>query len=195
MILAEADSLRAPHGEGNVYAPEILRHQGELRMWFGGQGRDGHDRIHLATSVDGQAWQQHGVVLEDPAANHCNDPSVVQVNGKLFMYYTRAGTGVTDEIAVATSLDGRTWEKQGVALARGEAGAWDAIAVGRPAVLHERGRFHMWYDGRKDLPPGAPDPTAPKSDKSQRYVGYATSEDGLRWEKQGSGPVFGHDAG
>ncbi len=37
-------------------------------MWFGGQGRDGHDRIHLDVSADGAQWEQRGVVLEDPAA-------------------------------------------------------------------------------------------------------------------------------
>ena len=52
------------------------------------------------------------------------------------MYYTRAGAGVSDEIAVATSRDGRNWEQRGVAIPRGAAGAWDAFAVGRPAVLH-----------------------------------------------------------
>jgi hypothetical protein len=53
----------------------------------------------------------------------------------------------------------------------------------------------MWYDGRKDLPPGAPDPKAPKSDRSQRFVGYATSADGLHWRKHGNAPVYDHDAG
>ena len=164
-------------------------------MWFGGQGRDGHDRIHLASSSDGTSWAQRGVVLEDPSANHVNDPSVVEVNGKLFMYYTRAATGVSDEIAVATSVDGIQWHRQGTALKPGPAGSWDSFAVGRPAVIFEEGRFRMWYDGRKDLPPDAPDSDAPKSSTSQRYVGYATSTDGVRWEKHGSNPVYDHDAG
>jgi len=192
---SEADTHRAPHGRGNLYAPEIYWTGNHYRLWFGGQGTDGHDRIHLATSTDGQNWKQHGVVLEDPTANHCNDPSIVDSNGLLYMYYTRAGSGVTDEIAVATSSDGLRWKKQGTAIARGESGAWDAWSVGRPSVLIENGVFRMWYDGRKDLPPGAPDPKAPKSDHSQRFVGYATSSDGLRWRKHGDVPVYDHDAG
>lgn len=34
----------APHGKGNVYAPRVPRDGGRYRMWYGGQGRDGHDR-------------------------------------------------------------------------------------------------------------------------------------------------------
>lgn len=188
-------SQLAPHGRGNVYAPDLLRGDNGLRMWFGGQGKDGHDRIQLAESKDGIHWQQKGVVLQDPSANHCNDPSVVAVHGLLFMFYTRAGSGVTDQIAVAVSTNGLSWEKKGIALDRGAAGSWDALSVGRPSALYDGELFRMWYDGRKDLPIGAPDKTAPKSDSSQRYVGYATSHDGFHWKRHGEQPVYNHDAG
>jgi hypothetical protein len=189
------ETQRAPHGRGNVYAPDILRSASGLQMWFGGQGRDGHDRIHLAVSGDGVQWKQRGVVLEDRSANHCNDPSVVKVGDTLYMFYTRAGTGVTDEVAVAISTDGERWQLKGTALAPGQLGTWDSLSVGRPSVLYADGNFRMWYDGRKDLPPNAPDPTAPKSNSSQRHVGYATSRDGLHWEKHAGNPVYDHDAG
>ncbi len=195
VLQAEVRFAGASHGRGNVYAPDILRSGNGLRMWFGGQGRDGHDRIHLATSLDGVRWEQRGVVLEDPSANHCNDPSVVEVNGRLFMFYTRAGSGVTDEVDVETSTDGERWSLHGTALAPGQPGAWDSLSVGRPSVLFDDGVFRMWYDGRKDLPPNAPDPKAPKSNTSQRHVGYATSRDGLHWARYGSEPVYDHDAG
>ena len=195
LITGETATLAAPHGRGNVYAPEIARRAGALWMWFGGQGKDGHDRIHLSTSHDGERWEHKGVVLEDATANHCNDPSVVEANGVLYMYYSRAGSGVADEISVATSVDGIKWQPRGTALARGGAGSWDSFAVGRPSVLVEDGIFRMWYDGRKDLPPGAPDATAPKSPTSQRHVGYAVSSDGLHWRRESAAPVYDHDAG
>src|SRR5688500_2809254 len=43
----------APHGRGNVYAPDVLVEGGVYRMWYGAQGRDGHDRILYAESRDG----------------------------------------------------------------------------------------------------------------------------------------------
>ena len=194
VISTFAESTEAPHGRGNLYAPDILKHRDEFLMFFGGQGKDGHDRIHLATSKGGKDWEQAGVVFAPEGANHVNDPSVVSVDGVLYMFYTLAGSGVTDSIGLATSADGRKWRDGGAVFAPSPAPAWDSLLVGRPSVMHDGDRFHLWYDGRKDLPPGAPDPDAPKSDTSRRFVGYATSADGLKWDRRGE-PVFGEDAG
>ena len=178
------DSEQAPHRQGNIYAPEIVRWRDGWLMYYGGQGRDGHDRIHLATSDDGIDWQRQGVVFAPSGVNHVNDASVVQVDGRLWMYYTRASLGVTDTIGLAVSEDGRRWEDRGTVFAPTEDGQWDSLLVGRPSVLYEQGRFRMWYDGRRDLPPGSPDPTAPQSPHSRRYVGYAESDDGVVWRRR-----------
>lgn len=189
-----ADSELAPHKQGNVYAPDLLIENGKYRMWYGGQGKDGHDRIHYAESIDGRTWTKRGVVFEDSSANHVNDPSVIRVGNRYSMYYTVAGSGVTDRIDVATSEDGLTWKRIATALKPGEPGSWDSLLVGRPSVLFEQGLFKMWYDGRKDLPLGAPDAAAPKSANSHRSVGYATSTDGIHWTKSPNA-VFENDAG
>ena len=189
------ETQSAPHGKGNVYAPEILFENGVYRMWFGGQGKDGHDRIHLAESPDGQIWTQKGVVLDRGEDNHVNDPSVVHVGGVYFLYYTRAHVDISDVIDVATSDDGVHWIKRGTALLPGKKGQWDSLLVGRPSVIYDEGVFKMWYDGRKDLPPDSPDRNAPKSALSQRYVGYAESQDGLRWRRITTKPVYADDAG
>ena len=195
ILRGTATTELAPHGEGNVYAPDVLVEGGLIRLWYGGQGRDGHDRIHLAESKDGIHWVRHGVVLDRGDANHVNDPSVVKVGRIYNLYYTRAMAGVVDEIALATSKDGVVWTPQGVVLRPGGAGEWDCLLVGRPSVRHEGGRFHMWYDGRKDLPPGAPAEGVTKSPTSRRSVGYATSTDGRKWTKHAHNPVLGGDAG
>ena len=189
------DFQAAPHGGGNAYAPEILVENGVYRMWYGAQGGDGHDRILLAESADGLAWETKGVALDHGSANHVNDPSVVKVGDTFFLYYTRAPVDIRDEIALATSTDGRTWQEQGTVFRPGADGAWDSLLVGRPSVLYEHGRFRMWYDGRRDLPTGAPAEGVPKSDRSVRAVGYAESGDGLTWIRPQAGPVFGEDAG
>jgi hypothetical protein len=189
------DFHSAPHGEGNTYAPEIRFDEGVYRMLYGAQGRDGHDRILVAESPDGLVWETKGVALDHGSANHVNDPSVVKVGDTLFMYYTRAPVDIRDEIALATSTDGVTWEEQGTVFRPGGEGAWDSLLVGRPSVLHEEGRFRMWYDGRNDLPIGAPAEGVPKSDRSVRAVGYAESADGLTWIRPRAEPVFGEDAG
>jgi len=173
----ERETELAPHGEGNVYAPSIVIRGALWRMWYGGQGRDGHDRIHYAESRDdGQTWTKLGVVIENGTANHVNDPSVVQVGGAWFMLYTVAEQGTEDAIALATSADGRDWQKRGVVLAAGAPGTWDAQIVGRPSVLREDGVFKMWFDGR--------------SKTGGRAVGFATSSDGFKWTCHARNPVF-----
>ena len=195
ILKAESESELAPHGEGNIYAPDVHREGTKYRMWYGGQGRDGHDRIHLAESEDGKTWHRRGVVLEDPSANHVNDPSVVRVGDTYWMYYTRAARGIIDEIALATSSDGVRWEPKGIVLAPGAVGEWDSLLVGRPSVLHQDGEFKLWYDGRKDLQPGALAAGAPTAEGSRRHVGHATSKDGVHWTKHPRTPVFDRDAG
>jgi hypothetical protein len=119
----------APHGQGNVYAPHVLIEDGLFRMWYGGQGKDGHDRISYAESKDGKKWVRKDVVLKDDTANHVNDPSVVKVNGRYFMYYTCAKKDVVDRIDVAISQDGRQWERKGVVVNYEELFSWPAERI------------------------------------------------------------------
>jgi len=195
LLNAKGEHESAPHGKGNIYAPCVLIDGGIWKMWYGGQGKDGHDRILYAESENGRQWKKKGVALEDNTANHINDPSVVKVGNSFFMYFTRAEKFVIDRIYVATSKDGLKWEVVGLALDAGKEDAWDSLSVGRPSVIHDEGMFKMWYDGRKNFPIGAPVEGAPVSSKSHRFVGYATSQDGINWVRKGDEPVFGNDAG
>ncbi len=195
ILEAEGDAEVAPHGKGNIYAPDVVRDGKLFRMWYGGQGKDGHDRIAYAESSDGLQWIRKGVVLQDDKANHVNDPSVVKVRGRFLMYYTRTQKDVVDRIDFAVSEDGKKWESKGVAVDAGKEGEWDCLSVGRPSVVHEGDEFKMWYDGRKDFPPDAPVKDVPKSSTSKRCVGYATSKDGVHWIKHNKNPVRCDDVG
>ncbi len=195
ILKGEKETELAPHHHGNVYAPCLVREGKLWRMWYGGQGTDGHDRIHYAESRDGLSWQRLGVAFEDRQANHLNDPTVVQVKGQYYLYYTRTEKDVVDRIDVAISKDGKVWEKKGAALKPALGTAWDDLSVGRPAVIYEDGLFKLWYDGRKDFPPDAPVRDVPKSATSRRHVGYATSKDGLRFTRSTQEPVLGNDIG
>lgn len=187
------ESEQAPHGQGNVYAPDIVSVGHQLWMYYGGQGKDGHDRIHLAISHDGVSWEKQGVVFAPQGANHVNDPSVVLRDGQFYLFYTRADVGVTDTIGLAISENGRTWQDLGTVLSPSVDG-WDSLLVGRPSVQHDGTMFRLWYDGRKDLPTGAPDLTAPQSPTSRRYIGYAESDDGVTWRRH-TGYVYAQDTG
>ncbi|MBI1934829.1 hypothetical protein HYS31_00155 [Candidatus Woesearchaeota archaeon] len=155
------------HGTGNVYAPDVLYENGIYKMWYGGQGNDGHDRIHYAESADGITWDKKGVVLDNGNSNHVNDPSVVKVDGTYYMYYTDANVAENDRIHLATSTDGKTWVKKGIVLDVGPF-QWNSRIVGRPSVMKQGSLWMMWYD---------------TNDGVTSYVGYATSSDGMVWVK------------
>ena len=72
---------------------------------------------------------------------------------------------------MARSRDGVEWQKSHLnpLLEPGGAGAFDERGLGEPAVFFAQGAFWMIYVGR---------------DKAeQRRLGWARSEDGVRWEK------------
>jgi hypothetical protein len=178
------ETQSAVHGRGNVYAPDVHFFAGQYWMWFGGQGRDGHDRIHLAVSTNAVDWVQRGVVLDNGTANHVNDPSVVRIGTQWWMYYTVAQTDILDEIALAVSGDGLKWEKKGVVLSKGNPPSFDSLLLGRPSVLYQSGLFRMWYDGRMDINTNA----AGHFQLSRAYVGYAESTDGTNWIRKALAP-------
>lgn len=64
----------------------------------------------------------------------------------------------------------------------GPAGAWDENIRERMWVIHEDGRFYAWYCGWK----GPYD----KNQSALVELGYATSSDGVHWEKYQDNPIF-----
>jgi len=172
-------------GADNIYAADLMWHEGRWWMWYGAQGNDGHDAIYLSWSKDLVTWQKYPSwsapqpVVDHGAANHVNDPSVVLVGGTFYMYYTEAFTAEDDKVHLATSSDGINWAKQGAVIEPGAAGSWEVDRVGRPSVLYEEGEFRMWYDGQIF--------------GVARHVGYATSPDGVSWTKSPANPVVLHE--
>ncbi|MBW3002346.1 hypothetical protein KY338_04245 [Candidatus Woesearchaeota archaeon] len=152
----------------NIYAPCVLLEGSRFKMWYGGQGKDGHDRIHYAASSNGVDWVKKGVVLDNKDSLHVNDPSVVLVDNTYYMYYSRAHKKDTEcRICLATSVDGIDWQKRGEVLGVSDR-SWDSLEVARPSVIYEDKVFKLWYDG---------------SDGKDRHAGYAVSEDGLNFKK------------
>ena len=190
VIIPELDSEKAG-GSGNLYAPEIVKVEGQYFMWYGAQSEDFHDSIHFATSTDGRNWTKYGTVLETGENNHVNDPSVVYINGTFYMYYTVAPTKELDEIWMSTSENGMDWGTPIKVLDKAEdAEQWDSLKVGRPTVLYEGGVFKMWFDGSQR---NATDEEEVR-EETGRHIGYATSLDGFTWTKWAGNPVT-HNSG
>jgi hypothetical protein len=55
---------------------------------------------------------------------------------------------------------------------------WDRKIRERGYILHEDGIYKMWYTGYKD------------KDTDPKYLGYATSDDGIHWVRYPGNPIF-----
>jgi predicted GH43/DUF377 family glycosyl hydrolase len=186
-VLTAEGELEMQAGEGNIYAPDVHRLDDCYAMWYGGQGRDGHDRIHLAFSDDGLRWTRHPAnpVVDSGSANHVNDPTVVRVGEMYYLYFSKAPVAEEDEIHLATSTDGVHWTERGSVVPFGEPGSWDSFKVGRPSIIADGLVYKMWYDGTNSEPSDRRRLAA----NPRRHVGLATSEDGIHWTKHPSNPL------
>ncbi len=167
-------------------------YDGQLfRMWYAGvAAEEGHPngarcRIFMATSEDGFHWRKHDAdgdghadpVLDTSAESgapdgfSAQDPMVWWDGDTYHMWYAGLGPAhrLDFKICYATSPDGITWRKRGVALRQGEAGEWDSLLVNRCCVLAEEGRLLMYYTGM------GPDPREIQRASTWGHVGLATA--------------------
>jgi hypothetical protein len=182
-----------------VYSPYILVEDGTFRMWH--QESDVlHDNIGYSTSQDGTTFAFGGIALthgySDPAVFsqsgnlscrisdradtwdclHVGDPSVVKVGAQYYMFYSgAASTDGRGDIGLALSPDGVNWVKYSEnPVLRRTPGSYDDWWAQQPSVIYDGSLFHMWYSAKQDTSP-----------VREARIGYATSQDGINWTKQG----------
>jgi predicted GH43/DUF377 family glycosyl hydrolase len=159
----------------------VLRDGSTYKMWYAGISA-GALRIGYATSPDGVTWTKYAgnpiVSVGSAGWNNINlgEPFVLHDGGLYEMWLQTSGSPTGDRpephIAYLTSTDGIawTWAAGNPALSI----TWENWGLWRPCVLKD-GAYQMWY-----------------SAAAQEYglgIGYATSADGITWNKH-DGPVF-----
>jgi hypothetical protein len=150
---------------------------------------DGPWLLETTPVIDGRAltWDQRSQPV-----------TLLRVEETYYLYYSGVG-GTGPQMGLATSLDNKTWtlyndpattEKfyaySDPILPVGPPGSWDEGGVATYEVMYNDGVWEMFYVGFPVNPfaPGAipyPNPL---------QIGYATSEDGIHWEKYEGNPVF-----
>ena len=105
--------------------------------------------------------------------------TVIQAGDTLKMWYTGSTTShIFDNnhsIGYAWSTDGIDWTKySGNPIMSGRPGMWDEVGVGHPIVIQDADTLRMWYESYTASTPGTPG----------HMIGYATSVDGINWERQ-----------
>ncbi len=107
--------------------------------------------------------------------------SVLLTDEGYVMYYTGGSRTGSAMIGLATSTDGISWKKRPDPVLRpGSEGSWDAMGVWGCAVLPpENGTdWEMFYTG---------------GGETSVAIGYATSSDGIEWNKYADNPVLSAD--
>ena len=166
-------------------------------MAYWGTGVDGSHRILAAECPVDRVndWRPLGVMIAaEPGTMHnCTGPSfpwLVPVNEKRWLLYF-CGWGkfpnrrLPNTTGVAISDDaGKSWRYHDANPMLTLDRPYDAEATGSVAVMHERGRFRMWYTGIGryfDKPAGV---STGHGDRIPEIgVAYAESDDGLTWSK------------
>lgn len=163
---------------GTIFDISVLKDSGEYKMYCSWRPERS---VALATSSDGINWSKPEIVLppnEDSGwENDINRPVVVKRDSLYHMWYTGQKDG-RSWIGYATSTDGRNFERQSADPVLSAEEDWEKVAVMCPHVIWDEtdSIFKMWYSAGEQYEPDA--------------IGYATSRDGLNWEKYTGNPVF-----
>ena len=170
--------------EGDYIAANgsVVERNGEL-LYFYQASRT--PQIGLARSSDGTHWAKYPspVLPVGPWGSWDErgvaDPYVIATGGKLYLYFLGQDRARRQRLGVATSSDGVHWEKlrTNPILELGEAGSFDELGLGEPAVWASRGYYWMLFTGR---------------DKTEhRRMGLAYSMDGVKWTRVAGKPFSG----
>ena len=179
----------------HVGNPHVIIDGDTLRMWYGG-GK--YTRIGMgigyAVSVDGINWNRYpDPVIKQPQLQWCKDGvlpgGVMKENGVFKMWFSggishygypsadaKWGTGF------ATSSDGIHWTlSDEPVLQPGSGRAFDLNFVPCSAIIKTVSGYEMWYGGFRSATSNKP---------AMGSIGYATSPDGITWEKYEINPVL-----
>jgi predicted GH43/DUF377 family glycosyl hydrolase len=133
--------------------PYVIRlADGYFYMYYLGQDRARRQRICLARSHDGIAWEKlrTNPVLELGEAGAFDEeglgePAVWASEGFYWMLYTGRDRMERRRMGLARSRDGVSWERTPLVIA-GQA-AWDSKVVCDPAVEAEADGVRVWFGG------------------------------------------------
>jgi predicted GH43/DUF377 family glycosyl hydrolase len=153
------------------------------RMWFTSlaEGSGTSFVISRAISLDGQEWYAG---MKNPAYrvasggfdNLVRAPRVIRDHQGYKMYYT-GQNGNSYGIGLATSSDGKTWQRASTTpvLHPDTAGSWDFQSQAFCDVYYDDTTYYMWFAG---------------GDGVHGAIGLAKSSDGISWTRVPGNPVF-----
>ncbi|MDR2346028.1 MAG: hypothetical protein LBE18_08170 [Planctomycetaceae bacterium] len=168
-------------GVGTIFDVSLLKEDGSYKMYSSWRPKKS---LALSTSTDGKEWTKPQIIFEPNSKtsweDNINRPGIVKKDGVYHLWYT-GQVKDRSHIGYATSKDGINFERQSDEPVLKPELPWEKVAVMCPHVNwdKEENIFKMWYSGGEQYEPNA--------------IGYATSKDGLHWEKYAENPIFAAD--
>ncbi len=165
----------------------------------------GSDESILRATARGPAgpWAVDETPIFSASTNRWDDvvipDSLVRLEDRYLLYYTgkHTASAAAASIGMAESSDGITWAKfndpetgdeelaeSDPLIMAGEAGHWDDASVMAGCVHRSEAGWEMFYSG---LPAGE------GSLFEGMNIGYATSSDGIEWNRHAEGPILPSD--
>ena len=118
-------------------------------------------------------WKKYpgNPVLGNARLGTCFDVFMVKEAGEYQMHFSWRPKA---SLALCRSTDGIHWSEPEILLSPNPDSGWED-GLNRHCVLRKDGLWHMWYTGQA---------------RGYSWIGYATSEDGRRYERASSQPVL-----
>jgi beta-1,2-mannobiose phosphorylase / 1,2-beta-oligomannan phosphorylase len=169
----------------HVFSPCVLFNSDSARyeMWFNATiGPSAHPNyrpysVGRAISKDGINWTMDPSPVLSPDAGQWDAvtidvPKVIRENGQYKMWYSSWKDDTSPQyLGYATSSDGIHWTKySGNPIFGPGTAAWEAGGPWGISIIPFQGGYKMWYTGYT-------------VDFGTTAIGYATSADGINWER------------
>jgi predicted GH43/DUF377 family glycosyl hydrolase len=174
----------APFSYQHINSPAVMwdSASNQYLMLFGDVGSGGWE-ISSAVSKDGINWffDQSGPKLTTGSwDNVFIQPNTILFEVNQYWLYYEGFDGYNTAIGLATSTDGKTWQKySGNPIMSGVPGTWENNGNGGPLVTYNGSKFIMIYGGGSG-----------SFGNVIGAVGEAESVDGYNWTKSSSNPVM-----
>ena len=144
---------RGSWDERAVADPYVIRAGGRLYMMYLGQDRAGRQRLGLAVSTDGIAWEKlraNPVLDIGPEAafdeNGLGEPALWQSHGWWWMLYTGRDRHEVRRLGLAKSRDGVRWERVPDFVISGDR-PWNDKVMCDPHVIANGDTVRVWFGG------------------------------------------------
>jgi len=144
----------------------VIRIDPYFYMYYLGQDRAVRQRIGVARSRDGVAWEKlrtNPVLEMEEDEAGLGEPAVWQSHGFYWMLFTMRDLYENRHLRLARSTDGVRWTRLPVTFSGTE--AWDSKVICDPSVAVEGGTVKVWFGGGD---------TASPDENLHGQIGFAT---------------------